>query len=465
LERYCYWHLPLTRAPTAAERNKWFALFAKAGEISRQIHDDSPLSRLAYGRDTDERRVCTLSRAGTIIAVTRAATARWRVLGIACLAHMLHDGYSDMLYLLFPFWQRELALSLTEIGLLKTLFSGAMATCQVPAGRAGERWGERLPLVAGTLLTGCAVLAYHWAKTPLELGLLLILAGVGASVQHPLSSTLVSKAYRGPGLRPLLGTYNFAGDLGKIAVPAVLTVLIAYLGWRRGTEMVGLLGLIIAAILFSALAPRGAIGADEEHRTVARRSPLPEPARRRGFIVLSAIGVLDSATRTGLLTFLPFVLAGKGAGAAELGTALTLVFAGGAVGKFACGALSTRLGILRTVILTEAGTAVAIVLLLVSPLVFCFVLMPVLGVALNGTSSVLYGTVPELAPIGREARAFGLFYTVTIGAGAIAPTLYGAAGDMLGLSGAMLLVAAVVLLVLPLVVLLRPVLRDREAAT
>jgi MFS transporter, FSR family, fosmidomycin resistance protein len=397
-----------------------------------------------------------------MIAMTRAAASRWRVLGIACLAHLLHDGYSDMLYLLFPFWQRELVLSLTEIGLLKTLYSGSMAACQVPAGRLGERQGARVLLVAGTLLTASAVLAFHWATTPLILGLLLVLGGMGASVQHPLSSTLVSRAYGGPALRPILGTYNFAGDLGKVAITGLLAVLIAHFGWRAGTETVGVLGLATAVVLLVGLAPRGAGRAREENRAATPRPMLPEPIRQRGFAALSAIGILDSATRTGLLTFLPFVLTSKGAGAGELGGALGLVFAGGAAGKFACGALATRIGVLRTVIVTEAGTALAIVLLLVLPLSFCLVLMPVLGVALNGTSSVLYGTVPELAAKDGEARAFGFFYTVTIGAGALAPTFYGAVGDALGLTGSMALVATVVLFVLPLVALLRPVLHHRE---
>jgi hypothetical protein len=123
------------------------------------------------------------------------------------------------------------------------------------------------------------------------------------------------------------------------------------------------------------------------------------------------------------------VLARKGADTAVVGTALSLVFAGGAVGKFACGALATKLGILRTVAATELGTALAILALLVLPLSVCLALMPVLGTMLNGTSSVLYGTVPELTPNGHEARAFGFFYTVTIGADAIAPTLYGGVAD------------------------------------
>ncbi len=404
-----------------------------------------------------------MSSVNVMIATTRAAASRWRVLGIACLAHMLHDGCSDMLYLLLPFWQRELTLSLTEIGVLKTLYSGAMAACQMPAGRLGERWGERLPLVAGTLLTAAAVFALHWAAAPAVLGLLLVLGGAGASVQHPLASTLVSREYAGPGLRPMLGTYNFAGDIGKVTIPGLVAVLISLAGWRSATEVVGVLGLVTALILFVALAPSGGDHPQRKRPAASAHSALPEAVRRRGFAALSAIGVLDSATRTGFLTFLPFLLTGKGAGPGELGAALGLVFAGGAAGKFACGALATRIGVLRTVVLTEAGTAVGIALLLVLPLPLCILLMPAIGMALNGTSSVLYGSVPELAPSGGEARAFGFFYTVTTGGSAVAPVVYGAAGDALGLTGAMLLVAGVVLFILPLVGLLRPALGRHPA--
>lgn len=385
----------------------------------------------------------------------------WRVLGIACLAHALHDGYSSMIYLLLPSWQAEFALSLAQVGVLKTLYSAAMSAGQVPAGRLGERSGEKLPLVAGTFVAASAVLALHWAMMPPVLGLLLVFGGLGASVQHPLASTLISRAYRGSVLRTTLATYNFAGDLGKMAIPGLLTVLIAAYSWRTGTELIGVLGLVTAAALLITLPPNGAGRAQEEQRTAAPGLPLPESVRRRAFAALSAVGMLDSATRTGLLTFLPFALAQKGADAGVIGTALSLVFAGGAAGKFACGALATRIGILRTVAATEVGTALAIVLLLVLPLSFCLVLMPLLGIALNGTSSVLYGTVPELAPNGREARAFGFFYTVTIGADAVAPTFYGVVGDAIGLTGAILLVAIVVLVILPFLAALRPALQER----
>jgi MFS family permease len=176
---------------------------------------------------------------------------------------------------------------------------------------------------------------------------------------------------------------------------------------------------------------------------------------------LLAIGVLDSATRMGFLAFLPFVLKAKGADTAMIGVALTLIFAGGAAGKLACGWLGARLGVLRTVLLTELGTALGIVALGQTSLPFALACLPLIGVALNGTSSVLYGTVPEFVPADRHAQAFGLFYTGTIGGGAIAPFLYGFAGDAFGPTRAIFIVAAVCLLTLPLAWVLRPSLARR----
>jgi MFS family permease len=129
---------------------------------------------------------------------------------------------------------------------------------------------------------------------------------------------------------------------------------------------------------------------------------------------------------------------------------LTLVFAGGAAGKLVCGFLGARLGVLPTVLITEGATAAGILLLLPLPIGAALVLLPIIGVALNGTSSVLYGTVPDLVPADRRESAFGVFYTGTIGAGALSPALYGLFSDVIGLIPAMLLVAAVVLLTFPL---------------
>jgi hypothetical protein len=158
----------------------------------------------------------------------------------------------------------------------------------------------------------------------------------------------------------------------------------------------------------------------------------------------------------GLLTFLPFLLRAKGASLSTVGLGLGLVFLGGAAGKAACGWLGERMGLLRTVLLTEGGTAALILTVLGLPLWPAVAVLPVLGTMLNGTSSVLYGTVPELRPGARAESAFALFYTGVIGAGAIAPVGFGYLGDAAGAGWATVATALTALGTLPLAVLLAP---------
>jgi FSR family fosmidomycin resistance protein-like MFS transporter len=80
---------------------------------------------------------------------------------------------------------------------------------------------------------------------------------------------------------------------------------------------------------------------------------------------------------------------------------------------------------------------------------------------LNGTSSVLYGTVPELAPRGDAGRAFALFYTAVLGAGGLAPILYGAIADHSSRTVGVLAAAATAALIVPMVLGLRSPLARR----
>jgi len=407
----------------------------------------------------------TIARQIIAIPAADAAVrpARRRVLSITCGAHALHDGYTDLIYVLLPVWQAEFALSYAALGALRMLYAGAMAGLQVPASLLAARFGAPLILALGTALAGGAYLLIGLTGAGFVLLAAALLAGgTGSATQHPLASAMVSRAYDGQGGRTALGTYNFAGDLGKMALPALTAWLLIALPWRDAVGLLGLIGLAMAAGILLLL-PRGLGSGADLRKAEAKSAAAPAapytPPSRMAFPLLLTIGVLDSGTRMGFLAFLPFVLQAKGAGLETVGLALTLVFAGGAAGKLACGVLGERLGVLRTVLLTECATALGVLALAPLPLVAALICLPVIGLALNGTSSVLYGTVPELVAPEKRERAFGVFYTGTIGAGALAPLLYGVVGDALGSQSAIMVVALVCLLTLPLAVALNPTLR------
>src|SRR3954454_8762151 len=393
----------------------------------------------------------------------RFAAPERRTMGVACGAHVLHDGYTDLLYVLLPIWQAQFGLGYAEVGILRALFTGSMASLQVPAGMLAERIGGALVLALGTALLGVGFLAAGISAGYAMLAVALVLAGTGAAVQHPIAAHLVAQAFSGRRSRTALASYNFSGDLGKMAFPAMTAGLVALMPWQSATLLLGVLALAAAAVILSV---RGLPGRDSLSIAAAEKtSATGQPAASvRGFPLLLSIAMIDSATRMGFLTFLPFLLKLKGADLPEIGIALTLVFTGGAAGKLVCGWLGARLGVLKAVFLTEGLTAAGIVALLPLPLFGALLVLPLIGIALNGTSSVLYGTVPELVPPERRQRAFGIFYTGGIGAGALSPMLYGLVSDLIDVPVMMLLIAAVVLLTLPLTWGLRPALRAIAAA-
>src|SRR6266702_3381589 len=260
-------------------------------------------------------------RCGILLDVKTRARA---VLATASGTHFVHDGFSDILYVLLPVWAQEFRLNLTQVGLIRTAYTAAMASFQIPAGLLAERWGERRLLAAGTALTACGFIAAGaWAGGFASLLVLLLIAGLGSGVQHPLSS------------------------------------------------------------------------------------------------------------------------------------ALALLFAGGAIGKFVCGLVAEKVGVIRTVVLTEAATAGGIALVVVVPLPVVLAMLLPLGIALNGTSSVLYATVADLVTVDRRSRAYALYYTLSVGASSSAPTVYGLLGDAVGVGPTLTTVALVVLVTIPLCLALR----------
>ena len=400
----------------------------------------------------------------TVVASTTSAVPQpqeeRRALGVACGAHALHDGYTDLVYVLLPIWQAEFGLTYAEIGILRSLFSGTLAGFQIPSGLLAEKLGPARVLAAGTALAGCGYLIAGASAGLAMLVVALIVGGLGASTQHPLASTLVARAFGEGRAIKAIGTYNFAGDIGKMTVPAAAALLMTIMAWRPTVAVLGACGFA-AALAVVALMPR------QESEATAAAKPVAAAASggpRRGFPLLLAIGVLDSATRMPFLTFLPFLLGAKGASVQGIGLALTLVFAGGACGKLVCAFIGARIGVFATVVLTEGLTALGIVALLPLPLEACYALLPLIGVALNGTSSVLYGSVPAMVAPEKRARAFSIFYTGTIGAGATAPIVYGLLGDLLGVPATLKVLAAMVLVTIPLAFALRPALAERGAA-
>ena len=68
-----------------------------------------------------------MSVAGDRTADTAAESAvrrdERRAAGVACGAHALHDGFTDVIFVLLPVWQREFGLGYAEVGMLRGIYA------------------------------------------------------------------------------------------------------------------------------------------------------------------------------------------------------------------------------------------------------------------------------------------------------------------------------------------------------
>ena len=384
------------------------------------------------------------------------ATRPRRALTTCCAAHVLHDGLSDLTYVLLPLLAQTFGLSLAQVGMIRAAHRTAMAAFQIPAGLIAERFGERNLLALGTLIAGAAFAGLGYASGFWMILTALFFAGLGSAVQHPLCSTIISRAFPETGRRAALGTYNLFGDVGKFIFGGLLSLLLMFgFSWQGPVMAYGVFGILISGAIFLWLT--GTAGATPAaHESAPVRQGGWGIRNRRGFMALCLIEIIDSSTRVGFLTLIAFLLIDKGLPTGWAAASVPLILVGGMAGKLACGLLAERVGIIRTIVITEVATGIGILVVVTVPGYAAVLLLPLLGVVLQGTSSVLYATIGNLVEPDRLPRAFGLIYTLGSVCGIAAPLGYGLAGDLFGVQSAIAAMGIAILLTLPLCAVLRP---------
>lgn len=333
-----------------------------------------------------------------------------------------------------------------------------MVLFQVPSGMLSERFGERILLVFGLSCAGAAFLFLAFAPGVAIVALALILAGLGGAFHHAPSSSIIVSAFQDTGRRAALGVYNAAGDVGKLTFSGIFTLAIGLgVAWNHTVVGFGTLAVLAAGVVLIVLR-RWNVGARPQSGATAESgsSTIGWGIRDRfGFMTLGLIVFLDLAVQSGFLTFVAFLMSEKEVPTGLAALAVVLTLTGGTFGKFGCGFLAERMGAKASLILVQCLTAAGILTVVLSPTLVAFALLPLLGMVLQGSSSVTYGTITDLVHRDRQSRGFAAIYSISSAAGIVGPIVFGIIGDRFGIVAAMLAITLTVLVSLPLIALLR----------
>ncbi len=380
-----------------------------------------------------------------------------KILTACCGAHVVQDGLIALQYVLLPVLAQAFGLNYAQVGLLRGICNTMMTVLEVPAGVWAERTGERRLLVAGLVGAGFGYFAVAVSDGFFSVALAFLLVGAGAGFQHSLASAVVVRCFDGASRRRALGTYNAAGDAGKLTFTALFSVGVgAGIAWNTVVTV-----LALAAIGFGAAAWMLLHGGDapraDRHQQRERADQLEQPASTRWgvksparFRALGTIVFLDSTVQSVFLTFIAFVLLDKGASQAMASAAVVLALTGGMIGKFCCGFVAARYGDRGTFVLIQVLTVAGLVGTVLLPAIVLLVVLPIVGLVVQGSSTVTYGSVADFVDEGRQSRGYALIYTLASASSVAGPFLFGLLADGISLSAAIWVLAGVAALTIPL---------------
>ena len=298
-------------------------------------------------------------------------------------------------------------------------------------------------------VSGLGYIGVAMSPSFLVVAFFFLVAGAGAGFQHSLSSSLLVRTFKGPDRRRALGHYNSAGDAGKLIFTGIFSLATgAGIGWNWIVVALALTAIVFGFYI-SQLIPRAY--SDWQ----SKDTPTPHTSTGWGilsghrFSALAIMVFLDSTVQAVFLTFLAFVLLSKGASEGTASFAVVLALSGGMVGKFCCGHLAARIGDRKTFGILQVLTVFGIFALIILPVTSLMIILPVIGLAVQGSSTVTYGSVSDFIAENRQARGYALIYSFANGASIGGPFLFGLIADFWSLHYAMWMLIALILLTFP----------------
>jgi len=310
-------------------------------------------------------------------------------LALLCAAHFFVDLYASALSAFQPILVRQLGLSLGQAGFAAGLLLVSSSVAQPLYGYLADRFHSRLftvlaPAVAGVFLTSLTLAPSYAVVLALA-----VLGGAGVASFHPQAS-----ARAGHGITTNKGRWMAlfisSGTLGMALGPTLFSFVIARFG-MGSLAWTMLPGLGATALLFAYL-PN--LPVSSSHRRGIDWPALR--AVRKPLLILYLLVFIRSIVQIVFAQFLPLYLNHeRGMAYTHANGMLTLYLAAGALGGFAGGWLSDRLGGRRVIMISMLGC--------VPPLALFFLSTgPVAALALAAGGLILLFTIPVNLVMAQE---------------------------------------------------------------
>jgi FSR family fosmidomycin resistance protein-like MFS transporter len=357
----------------------------------------------------------------------------WKIASTHVVVDAYNNVYAPMLPLLIP----HLGLSLAAAGTLAMFFQMSNSVSQLAFGALADRWRPRVFVMVGPLVAVIAISFIGLAWSPLSLGVVLVLGGLGGAAFHPPAAALVYKlADHRKGLA--MSTHLSGGSLGFSLAPVLFAPFVAAVG-LQWSPLIMIPGLIALSWTLRQVPPM-TLPEAHERSTLATLRPAAVPLALLYFTI-----VLRTATTYGFMVFTPTLLTQQGFTIGEASTAVSVYLFASGIGGFIGGPLADRIGA-RSVIFWSLILAVPFMAAAphLPPLGFTAVLA-IGGLLLQSTLPISV-TFAQSFVKGGAATVSSLMMGFAWGMGSLTVPLVGAGADRFGIEQTLAVLAFVPLL-------------------
>lgn len=174
-----------------------------------------------------------------------------QILSIIGLGHGLSHFFLLALPPLFPLLKDAFNVNYAALGFLITVLNVATATTQLPAGMLVDRFGARGMLIGGLILLGGSIGLIGLADNYWMALVLVILAGIGNSVVHPVDYVILTTSVDQRRIGRAFSIHTFTGNVGFILAPVTMILLANLFGWRSALMVCALLAAVAASFLIA----------------------------------------------------------------------------------------------------------------------------------------------------------------------------------------------------------------------
>ena len=348
--------------------------------------------------------------------------------------HLAVDFASGSVPALLPFFVLEFDLSYTATAglMLAVLLSSSLV--QPLFGLWSDRRGAVWLLPGGVAVAGLATGLTAVAPSYVLVVAFAFVAGIGIAAYHPEGAKFAAYA-SGSRRASGMSLFNVGGNIGYALGPIVVTPLVLWLGLEGG--LLAMAPVLVAAVAIGRALPT--LGNLAPERESARQSEGEDDVR--AMTVLGVVIALRSVAWFGLLTFVPLWVVANGGTEGEGNRELSLMLLAGAVGTLVLGPVADRIGLRRTLLVTQAALPPLIVVFVAVGGIAGTLALMLVGLCVVGTFGVTM-VLSQLYLPRHVGLASGLSIGLAMGLGGVAAVVLGALADAIDLETALYIGAA-----------------------